>query len=166
MAETTCRMLLLSFPVLFLLLSNVGTVAGDGFLDEINTESLSSLFSSGNLDDAKKAMSAASPDVKGAVAQFAGGDSAASSPELAQAYKDAEEEKDGASWKSWLKGKMSGMGYGSPAGAPAGAPAGSPFGAPAGSPEGVPVSAMGSSSSISLSPSAEDHEAPAPAPSA
>ncbi|CAL1355865.1 unnamed protein product [Linum trigynum] len=136
-------MLLLSCPVLvlLLLLLNAGPVAGDGFLDNINSESVSSLLSSESLDNAKKAISAAAPDVKDAVQQFAdsagakGQDAkealeswaqspggAAASPEIAQALKDAVDGKDGSSWKDWLKGTMSGMGYGSPASSPEGAP--------------------------------------------
>ncbi|CAN1163628.1 hypothetical protein LINPERHAP2_LOCUS25121 [Linum perenne] len=146
MPKTTCR-LLLSLSLGFLVF-NVASVAGDGFLDQINTESVADLLSSGSFDDAKKAMSAASPDeVQGAVKQFAAsasansddvqealksiaqspaegpGDYAATSPESSEG--DGEEDKGVSSWKKWVKAKMQNMGYGygeSPAGSPEAAP--------------------------------------------
>ncbi|CAN1323433.1 hypothetical protein LINPERPRIM_LOCUS32735 [Linum perenne] len=103
MPKTTCR-LLLSLSLGFLVF-NVASVAGDGFLDQINTESVADLLSSGSFDDAKKAMSAASPDeVQGAVKQFGPGDYAATSPESSEG--DGEEDKGVSSWKKWVKAKM------------------------------------------------------------
>ncbi|CAN0872565.1 hypothetical protein LINGRAHAP2_LOCUS10153 [Linum grandiflorum] len=166
MAETTCRLLLLSLPLLLLIVFNIApSVAGDGFLDQINSESVSELLSSSSLDDAKKAMS---PDVQGAVQQLAASANAKSdeAKEALNSLSPAEgpdafaegpgspgtspesSEQDLSSWKNWIKEKMQGIGYG---------------GSQTESPEAAPGPAFGPTSSDELS---SIEEAPAAAPTA